>query len=350
MKTVQVTTAPAYSVLIGAGLLEQCGTRIAAVHKPCTAAIVTDSLVDTLYAQTVTDSLTAAGFQVVKFVFPNGEQSKTLDTYGHLLAFLSDNGITRSDLIVALGGGVVGDLAGFAAATYLRGMEFVQLATTLLAQIDSSVGGKTAVDLPQGKNLVGAFWQPRLVLCDTKCLDTLAPEVLADGLSEAIKYGMIADEALLHQLCGSWMEDHAEDVIARCIELKALAVEADERDFGERQKLNFGHTAGHSVEKHSNFTITHGHAVAIGMAVVTRACVKRGMVSLETLTALEQALAYNHLPDQCPVSAQILAEGAASDKKRRGSSITLVLPETVGKCVLAPFQLSELEAFFQDGL
>ena len=350
MRTVEVTTAPAYSVLIGSGLLAQAGERIAAVHKPCTAALVTDSLVDTLYAQTVTDSLTAAGFQVVKFVFPNGEQSKTLETYGRLLAFLSDSGITRSDLIVALGGGVVGDLAGFAAATYLRGMEFVQIATTLLAQIDSSVGGKTAVDLPQGKNLVGAFWQPRLVLCDTNCLDTLAPEVLADGLSEAIKYGMIADAALLEQLCGDWMTAHAEDVIARCIELKALAVEADERDYGERQKLNFGHTAGHSVEKHSNFTITHGHAVAIGMAVVTRACVKRGMVSRETLDALERALAYNGLPLQCPVSARILAEGAGSDKKRRGSGITLVLPEAVGKCALVPFQLSELEDFFQDGL
>ncbi|MBQ8851904.1 MAG: 3-dehydroquinate synthase, partial [Oscillibacter sp.] len=238
---------------------------------------------------------------------------------------------------------------GFAAATYLRGVDFVQFPTTLLAQVDSSVGGKTAVDLPQGKNLVGAFWQPRLVLCDTQCLSTLAPEVRADGLAEAVKYGMIADANLLEQLCGDW-SGCAEDVIARCIELKALAVEADERDFGERQKLNFGHTAGHAIERHSNFTITHGHAVAIGMAVVTRACVKRGMVAQETLDALEQALAYNNLPTQCPVTADILAEGAGADKKRRGSGITLVLPEEVGKCTLVPFQLSELEAFYQDGL
>ena len=350
MKIVEVNTAPAYQVLIGPGLLESCGAHISKVHKPCTAAVITDSRVDELYAPTVVRSLEEAGYRVVKHVFPNGESSKNLEQYGKILAFLAENEVTRSDLIVALGGGVTGDMAGFAAATYQRGMKFVQLATTLLAQIDSSVGGKTAVDLPQGKNLVGAFWQPSLVLCDTNCLATLPTEVLADGLSEAVKYGMIADKALLDQLCTPWMETHAEDVIARCIEIKAAAVEADERDNGERQKLNFGHTAGHAIERHSNFTLTHGHAVAMGMAVVTRACVKRGLVSQETLDALEKALDYNGLPDQCPCSAAILAEGAGADKKRRGSGITLVLPETAGKCTLVPFQLSELETFFLDGL
>ena len=349
MKIVEVNTAPAYQVLIGSGLLEQCGTHIANVHKPCTAAVITDSRVDELYAATVVRSLEQAGYRVVKHVFPHGESSKTLEQYGKILAFLAENEVTRSDLIVALGGGITGDMAGFAAATYQRGMKFVQLATTLLAQIDSSVGGKTAVDLPQGKNLVGAFWQPSLVLCDTGCLSTLPAEVLADGLSEAVKYGMIADENLLNQLCTPWMEEQAEDVIARCIEIKAAAVEADERDNGERQKLNFGHTAGHAIERYSNFTLTHGHAVAIGMALITRACVKRGLVSLDTLNKLEQALTYNNLPDQCPCSAAILAQGAGADKKRRGSGITLVLPETVGKCVLAPFRISDLEAFFQDG-
>jgi 3-dehydroquinate synthase len=350
VKIVEVTTAPAYSVLIGSGLLRQAGERIAAVHKPCTAALVTDTLVDSLYAASVIESLTDAGFRVIKFVFPHGEQSKTLEIYAQLLSFLSDNGVTRSDLIVALGGGVVGDLAGFVAATYLRGMEFVQIATTLLAQIDSSVGGKTAVDLPQGKNLVGAFWQPSLVLCDPDCLNTLAPHVWADGLAEAIKYGMIADADLLYQLCCDGLKKDPDSIIARCIQLKALAVEADERDFGERQKLNFGHTAGHSVEKHSNFTITHGHGVAIGMSVVTRACVRRGLVPPETWTTLEQVLIKHNLPTQSPVSAEILAEGAFSDKKRRGSSITLVLPVKVGQCTLTSFQLEELKDFFQDGL
>lgn len=350
MYTVHVNNSRAYDVHIGRGLLTRAGELMLPVIKSCRAAVISDSTVGELYGGIVEDSLRAAGYETLRYAFPAGEQNKHLGTLGGILEFLAQNQMTRTDVIVALGGGVTGDMAGFAAATYQRGMKFVQLATTLLAQIDSSVGGKTAVDLPQGKNLVGAFWQPSLVLCDTNCLATLPTEVLADGLSEAVKYGMIADKALLDQLCTPWMETHAEDVIARCIEIKAAAVEADERDNGERQKLNFGHTAGHAIERHSNFTLTHGHAVAMGMAVVTRACVKRGLVSQETLDALEKALDYNGLPDQCPCSAAILAEGAGADKKRRGSGITLVLPETAGKCILAPFQLSELEAFFQDGL
>lgn len=350
MKIVEVKTAPTYQVLIGNGLLAQCGQHIAHVHPSCTAAIITDSKVDVLYAQVVTDSLEQAGFRVVKYVFPHGEASKTLAQYGQILAFLAENHITRSDLIVALGGGVPGDMAGFAAATYLRGMEFVQLATTLLAQIDSSVGGKTAVDLPQGKNLVGAFWQPRLVLCDPTCLDTLEENVRADGLAEAIKYGMIADPSLLEALCGDGLERAPEEVIARCIQIKADVVQADERDNGERQKLNFGHTAGHAIEKHSNFSITHGHAVAMGMALITRACVKRGMVSQQTWDTLKQALIKNNLPLDCGTTAQVLADGAASDKKRRGGRITLVLPRQVGLCDLVPYSVDELEAFFADGL
>ncbi len=350
MKRVEVTTSPIYSVLIGPEVLSNCGSHISAVHKPCTAVIVTDDIVNKLYAPAVTQSLSQAGFQVISFVFPNGEQSKTLDTYSKLLSFLVQQGVTRSDLIVALGGGVVGDLAGFAAATYQRGMDFVQIATTLLAQIDSSVGGKTAVDLPEGKNMVGAFWQPKLVLCDINCLSTLPPDVRADGLAEAIKYGMIADRTLLQDLCSGGLEHKAEEIIARCIEIKAQIVAADERDNGERQKLNFGHTAGHSIERHSHFTITHGHGVAIGMAIVTRACVRRGITSSETWSVLKNALAQNQLPDSTSLDAKTLASGAFADKKRRGGSITLVLPDGVGNCSLAPFKLEDLEHFFEDGL
>lgn len=350
MKVVEVKTAPAYQVLIAPGLLEECGTHIAAVHKPCTAALITDSRVNKLYAETVTASLEHAGFRVIKHVFPQGESSKNLTQYGKILTFLAENHVTRSDLIVALGGGVTGDMAGFAAATYLRGMEFVQLATTLLAQIDSSVGGKTAVDLPEGKNLVGAFWQPRLVLCDINCLSTLPEEVRADGLAEAVKYGMIADAHLLEQLCGDGLETDPEEIIARCIQIKADVVQADERDNGERQKLNFGHTAGHAMERHSNFALTHGHAVAMGMAVVTRACIRRGLTDTAVWETLERALVKNGLPLHWSLGADILADGAAADKKRRGGTITLVLPKTVGKCVLSPVPVTELEAFFQDGL
>lgn len=350
MRTVEVKTSPAYEVRIGSGLLSQCGVHIAQVHAPCTAALVTDSKVDLFYAPGVIHSLEQAGFQVVKFVFPAGEQSKNLETYAALLAFLVEQELTRSDLIVALGGGVVGDLAGFAAATYLRGMDYVQLPTTLLAQVDSSVGGKTAVDLPQGKNMTGAFWQPRLVLCDTKCLVTLPSDVLADGLAEAVKYGMIADQELLRLLRENGIASDPEGIIARCVQIKADVVAADERDNGARQLLNFGHTAGHAMEKHSRFAITHGHAVAMGMMVVTRACVKRGLVSPEVQESLEDALAQNGLPVSCDLNADILALEAVSDKKRRGDIITLILPKRLGECVLSHIPLSDLECFFRDGL
>ncbi len=350
MRTVEIRTAPSYQVHIDSGLLAQCGTFVAEIHDPCLVALVTDSFVDMIYSSVVIRSLEKAGFRVAKFVLPAGEKSKSLETYMRLLSFLAERGITRSDLIVALGGGVVGDLAGFAAATYLRGMDFVQLPTSFLAQVDSSVGGKTAVDLPQGKNLVGAFWQPRLVLCDVKCLTTLSPETLADGLGETIKYGMIADAEILRMLQGSGLSDQPEEVIARCIQIKADVVEADERDNGPRQLLNFGHTVGHAVEKYSRYTMTHGRAVAIGMAVVTRACVKRGLTDRTVLETLESLLRSNGLSDRCTLSAAELAQGALADKKRRGETITLVLPKELGRCVLSPIPTSELEAFFQDGL
>lgn len=350
VKTVEVKTAPGYEVRIGSGLLSRCGEHIAQVHPPCLAALVTDSFVDMIYSAAVTRSLEGAGFRVVKFVLPAGERSKSLETYAALLSFLAEHGVTRSDLIVALGGGVTGDLAGFAAATFLRGMDFVQLPTTLLAQVDSSVGGKTAVDLPQGKNLVGAFWQPRLVLCDVKCLATLSRDALADGLGETVKYGMIADAAILDALRTGGLARDAEGIIARCVQIKADVVAADERDNGPRQLLNFGHTAGHAMEKDSDFTLTHGRAVAMGMALMTRACVKRGLTPPETWTALEDALVKNNLPTGCTLTAQALAEGALADKKRRGDTITLVLPERAGRCVLVPTPTGELESFFRDGL
>lgn len=349
MRMVEVKTAPAYEVRVGSGLLSRCGEHIAQVHARCTAVLVTDSCVDPLYAATVSRSLEEAGFRAVKFIFPAGERSKNLETYASLLSFLAEREVTRSDLIVALGGGVVGDLAGFAAATYLRGMDFVQLPTTLLAQVDSSVGGKTAVDLPQGKNLAGAFWQPRLVLCDTKCLDTLPPDVLADGLAEAVKYGMIADKELLRLLREGGIKSDPEGIISRCIRIKADVVAADERDNGARQLLNFGHTAAHAMEKHSGFALTHGRAVAMGMAVITRACVKQGLVTPEIREILEDTLTKNGLPVSCGFPASILAQGAASDKKRRGDTITLVLPKQLGECILSPVPLSELENFFQSG-
>lgn len=226
------------------------------------AVVVTDDTVRALYGQTVADSLGRAGVRAQCFSFAPGEDSKSLATYGALMEFLAESQLTRAGAVVAVGGGVVGDLAGFAAATYLRGVRFVQVPTTLLAVVDSSVGGKTAVNLAAGKNLAGAFYQPSLVVVDMGTLHTLPPEEVANGLSEMVKYGAIADETLFAQMAsGGYDEARA----ARCVEIKADFVRQDEHDSGARQALNFGHTIGHAIERASNFLISHGRAVAIGM-------------------------------------------------------------------------------------
>ena len=265
MNAVQVKASREYDVLIGAGLLDRCGELIAAVHKPCTAAIITDDTVNALYGERVEASLAAAGYKVVRFVFPHGEENKNLMTFAAAQNFLAENRLSRSDLVVALGGGVVGDLAGFVAATYLRGIRFVQLPTTLLAAVDSSVGGKTAVDLPAGKNLCGCFSQPSLVLCDYETLSTLPEETFAEGCAEVVKYGVLADEGFFSALEEKGVKGEEEAVITRCVSIKRDVVCADEFDNGERQKLNLGHTVGHAIEQNSNFSVSHGAAVAMGM-------------------------------------------------------------------------------------
>ena len=270
MNNIRVHTESPYEILVGSGLLRSCGQEITKVHAPCRAAIITDDTVDSLYGAQTEASLRAAGYQVCKFVFAHGERSKCLQTALDAYEMLTANGISRSDLIVALGGGVVGDLAGFVAATYLRGVDFVQIPTTFLAAIDSSVGGKTAVDIPSGKNLVGAFWQPKQVICDTDTLSTLSEEIFSEGTAEAIKYGAILDESLYRLLASGGLSSHLEEVICRCVDLKRMLVEEDERDRGSRQLLNFGHTLGHCVETLSGYTVPHGRAVAIGMAMITR--------------------------------------------------------------------------------
>ena len=344
MKVVEVTTSPAYSVLIGSDLLQNSGRHIAAVHKPCTAVVVTDDIVNSLYAAPVIQSLTQAGFQVVSFVFPNGEQSKTLTTYSALLSFMVQHGVTRSDLIVALGGGVVGDLAGFAAATYLRGIRFVQVPTTLLAAVDSSVGGKTAIDLPAGKNLLGAFWQPSLVLCDIDTLSSLPRDVFLDGCAEVIKYGILYDETFFSYLESTGPDFDREAVIARCVEMKRDVVIEDEFDTGMRMKLNLGHTIGHGVEASSDFTLSHGKSVAIGMAIVSRAS------HCPDTARIIRILEKFGLPTTTKTKAETLYRYALSDKKRSGGTVNLVIPRAIGNCEIVPTPVEEVLPFIEEGL
>jgi len=350
MKTITVSASKTYNVKIGAGLLRDSGKEIRAVTRAAKAAVVTDSNVAPLYLEALQNALAAEGFEVCAFTFPAGEASKNAGTYLGLLRFLAENHLTRSDVIVALGGGVTGDMAGFAAATYLRGIGFVQIPTSLLAMVDSSVGGKTAIDLPEGKNLVGAFYQPLLVLCDCSLLDTLPKSYLLDGCGEIVKYGVLGDEALLRRLKKEKLGFDRETVIARCVEMKRDIVNADEFEGGVRQLLNLGHTLGHAVEAFSDFTVSHGCAVAIGLGVVARAAKKRGMLASADCRMILDSLSALGLPTKTEYSVDDLFSIMLSDKKRSGSKITCVIPTAIGTCVRQSMPLDELRDFMEDGM
>ena len=350
MKTVEVSTGSKYNIVIGDGLLKDSGRMIREVTSAKTAAIVTDSVVDGLYSDTVRKSLEANGFETVKFVFPNGEKSKNISTYSDMLEFMAENRLTRSDCIVALGGGVVGDMAGFCAATYLRGISFVQIPTTLLACVDSSVGGKTAIDLKAGKNLAGAFYQPKLVICDYSTLSTLTDEIFADGMAETIKYGALFDGDFLNFLNENNARDNLEYIIEKCVTFKRDIVNVDETDRGARGFLNFGHTIGHSIEKCSNFAVSHGSAVAIGMVLMSRGAYKSGITKADITEFLVSLLKKYNLPVSTDFSADELFRVTLSDKKRSGDDITLVIPSEFGKCELYKTQINSLKDIIEKGL
>ncbi len=342
MKTVKVNASRQYEVCIANGLLQQAGQHIVKVHTPCSCMLVSDETVWALYGEKVKASLYEAGFQVSAFIIKPGESSKSTENLVLLWETLAENRITRSDLLIALGGGVVGDLTGFAAATFLRGIDYIQLPTTLLAMVDSSVGGKTAVDLAHGKNLAGAFCQPSLVLCDPDALKTLSPEIFADGMAEVIKYGFINRPGLLQLL----NEEHdIADIITLCVEDKRDIVEADERDNGCRQLLNLGHTLAHGIELHSDYTISHGSAVSVGMVLITKAAVKAGLCKKETLDVLLHLLQKYALPTETQFTCEQLCEAALEDKKRKGGFITLVIPTETGHAELKKYAVSDLSAF-----
>lgn len=350
MRTVHVNASTEYDVLIGSGLLNSLGSRISSIGKVQKVCVVSDSNVWPLYGEIVQASILEAGLACTRFVFPAGEASKNGFTYLELLNHLAENKLTRSDLIVALGGGVVGDLAGFAAATYLRGIRFIQIPTTLLAAVDSSVGGKTAIDLPSGKNLAGAFYQPSLVLCDTDCLNTLAEEIFRDGCAEVIKYGILYDPDLFLYISQTGPDFDRENVIARCVELKRDVVSEDEFDTGARMKLNLGHTIGHGVEAGSNFSISHGKAVAIGTAIVTRAACASGICNRDTRDRILAILNQFELPVSCEFTAEELYLAALSDKKRSGSTVSLIIPKAIGNCIISPTPTGNIQSFIEAGL
>ena len=350
MTVVTVSASKTYDIKIGSGLLPAIGAEAAALGKASKACIVSDDTVFPIYGTLITKSLEEAGFEVSHYIFPAGEESKSGANFLTLVNTLAEQKLTRTDLIVALGGGVVGDLAGFAAATFLRGIRFIQVPTTLLAMVDSSVGGKTAIDLPAGKNLCGAFCQPSLVLCDTDVLNSLPGDIFRDGCAEVIKYGVLYDPELFAHLREKGLSFDREAVIRRCVELKRDVVMEDEFDTGARMKLNLGHTVGHGVEARSHFGLSHGKAVAIGMAIVSRTAAKRGLCEKEACDALLAVLDRFGLPSSTEYSADDLYAYTLSDKKRSGGTVKLIVPKYIGLCEIVPTPVSELKSFIEAGL
>ena len=328
-----------YDIIFERGLISHVGDYVKRDGKKL--FVLTDDNVAAIYADRVVSSLEKAGYSVSLCVLPHGEKTKSFDVLPAVYARLLQEKITRKDALVALGGGVIGDLCGFVAATYLRGVGFIQIPTSLLAQVDSSIGGKVAVDLPEGKNLVGAFWQPETVLIDVDVLGTLSDAFFTDGMAEVIKYGCIKDKKLFDALaaCGGkkGLVPVLDDVIYRCCDIKREVVEKDEKDKGERMLLNFGHTYGHALEKYYGFEkLSHGNAVAIGMYVIASLAEKRELTAKGTADEISRVCAMYGLPDSDPAPVSEVVKGIANDKKNLGDKLVTVLLKEIGDSYLYP--------------
>ena len=322
------------------------------------AALVTDSNVDRLYGDAIVRQIEGTGLQVERIVFPAGENSKTLETYAELVRGFAALELTRTDVAIALGGGVVGDLTGFAAATYMRGIDFIQVPTTILAMVDSSIGGKTGVDIPEGKNLVGAFHLPKRIIRNVKFLETLPEKELKNGLAEMIKTAVLFDKEMFGELesLGSTVSEEPTSVvrtlksleilktlIERCAAWKQKIVDEDFKEGGKRKLLNLGHTFGHAIESASEFRLGHGECVAIGMRIVGKDVPEIDKIlNLYGFPQVKDIFA----PPLCLSAAKIL-ELIANDKKRSGDKITLVVPRKIGECELVETPMTELESWLR---
>ena len=343
MQTVTVTASTQYDVIIGDGARALLPQKIKTLFGITRVCVVSDDRVAALHLAALEDSLQEAGFETSHYVFPHGETSKNPTVLFDLLEHLAQARFSRRDVLVALGGGVTGDLGGLASALYMRGMHLVQMPTSLLAMVDSSVGGKTAVDLAAGKNLAGVFCQPDLVLCDTDYLKTLSEEDFRDGMAEVIKYGVIGDEKLFDQVKNGVDRTEMEEIITRCVQMKRDIVDEDEFDTGRRALLNFGHTLGHAIEMNSDFTVSHGKAVAIGMVRMAALAEHAGLCDTPCLEQIIAALQLNGLPTDCALPNAALFGAVTADKTCAGGSITLILPRRIGECYIKAIPIEALK-------
>lgn len=350
-RTIRVdTSSRSYDVVVGSQVLESVGGLAAEATGAQDVFVVTDTNVAPLYLDRVARSLGDAGVYAGSFAMPAGEPNKTFATLGSVCDELARAGLTRDSAVVALGGGVVGDVAGFAAAIYMRGIQVVQVPTTLLAMVDSSVGGKTAVDARMGKNLLGSFLQPSCVLADTDVLGTLDPQVFLDGMGEVVKHAVLADERLFQELAlrplrepGSVDPAELVRTVARNVEIKRDVVAEDERERGLRQTLNLGHTIGHAIEAASGYRLGHGHCVAAGLCCMARATESLGWTEPGVASAIERLVAAQGLPVDTDLPLESLLSQALYDKKRHGDRVNIVVPVRVGRAELRSVTTQELE-------
>lgn len=346
MKTVRVNASKNYDVYIGAGLLGEIPSVLERLCKKGKLLVVTDDTVDLLYADRVLTALNKRGFDAKKFVFPHGEQNKTLATFSNILDALAGYAFTRTDGVIALGGGVTGDIAGFAAATYMRGIDYLQVPTTLLSGIDSSVGGKTAVDLAGGKNLVGAFHQPVAVVFDTDTLKTLPQEYIQDGLGEGLKYAVLCGGELMEIMESGLNEINFERFLELCVACKRDIVQADERESGMRRLLNLGHTLGHALEKVSDYKISHGKAIADGMMRISKIAVKNGLLSAADGERIFSLCKKYGMKVYAEYPTEALLEPIKLDKKGAGDKLHLVVPRAIGQCETVTVAQHDWRTFF----
>lgn len=345
MKRIRVKTSREYSVIVGSGAVGALRDELSAVTSASRILVVTDDNVAPLHLDALVSLL--HGYDVHTLTLPNGEEHKTIDSVLSILSYLKEHAFDRDDAVIALGGGVVGDISAFSASIYMRGIDFINIPTTLLSQVDSSVGGKTGVDFGGAKNIVGSFYQPRLVICDTDYLKTLRGDVFADGCAEVIKYAFIGDGELL-PVIEDGIEKNIDEIVYRCVNDKKLVVSRDEFDRGDRALLNFGHTIGHAVESLSGYTVSHGRGVAIGMSIITLAAERVGLCSAGIYDRLTKTLIANNLPTSTDTDTSALVDAIRNDKKKSGDRITAIIPTELCRCVTRKFSFDELHDLIEE--
>ena len=345
MQRIKVKASTNYEVVIAKDLLKKAGVEIKKVIAPCKVLIVTDDKVAVKYLDTVTNSMLESGYTVYNYVIKHGEKAKNADNFIKIQNYLAGLEFTRVDMLIALGGGVVGDLTGFVASTYMRGIRYIQMPTTLLAGIDSSVGGKTAIDLKAGKNLVGTFYQPSKVLFDIKTIETLPEKEYRNGLGEGIKYAVMEGGEIYDLVKDGLSNDKLERFSALCVKTKKEVVEKDEKEGGYRQILNLGHTFAHAIEKLSDYTIPHGKCVAMGLKIISDISLKNGWLTVEDSVKIEKMLRNNGLMTPPPFRVEDMIEVIRRDKKLKGDTITIVVINKIGKCDFVDIKIDRLKKY-----